>query len=383
MSQLLVSGEIVQLPSSPTGIAGTTSDTLNAANETFAFIGQVLLENPLSGSKTLSSAGGGRIVWTTGSVTFSNGATTFDIGIQDVSTTTSIAQPDGTFDVKASFTGGGGGITASAVNTSVMTTGTKTIAHGDLIAITLAMTTRGGTDSIAVVLNNMTNYWGDSLLPGVVNNTSGTWARNVTALPNAYIIFDDGTIGWLAGTSFTKTAPILLNYNSGTGTADEYGNLLKYPVTFNALGISLTGYAATASADFELLLYSTPLGTPVVERTITVDATQLTSSNGTRLKGMFLFSSPFLLKARTEYAITLRPTTTNNIGIYYHDVDNSTGGKAGSPNSYCYAVRRLDNTGAFSDYNGGTANTRAMSIFVFGTHIAQGVNMCSGQVGVY
>lgn len=382
MSQLLVSGEIVMLPSSPTGMAGTASDSLNAANETFAFIGQVLLENPLSGSKTISSAGGGSIVWTAGTVTFANGATTFDIGIQDVSTATSIAQPDGTFDVKASFTGGGGGVTANAVNTSVMTTGTKTIAHGDLIAITLAMTTRGGTDSIIVILNHMSNYWQDSLLPGVVNNSSGTWARNVSAIPNAYIIFDDGTIGWLAGTSFTKTSPTVLNYNSGTATADEYGNLLNYPVTFNALGIVLTGYAVNASADFELLLYSTPLGTPVVERTITVDATQLTAVNS-RLRGLFLFSTPFLLKANTGYAITLRPTTTNNIGIYYHDVNNSTGGKAGSPNSYCYAVRRLDNTGAFSDYNGGTAKTRAMSIFVFGTHIAQGVNMCSGQVGVY
>ena len=382
MSQLLVSGEIVMLPSSPTGMAGTASDSLNAANETFAFIGQVLLENPLSGSKTISSAGGGSIVWTAGTVTFANGATTFDIGIQDVSTATSIAQPDGTFDVKASFTGGGGGVTANAVNTSVMTTGTKTIAHGDLIAITLAMTTRGGTDSIIVILNHMSNYWQDSLLPGVVNNSSGTWARNASAIPNAYIIFDDGTIGWLAGTSFTKTSPTVLNYNSGTATADEYGNLLNYPVTFNALGIVLTGYAVNASADFELLLYSTPLGTPVVERTITVDATQLTAVNS-RLRGLFLFSTPFLLKANTGYAITLRPTTTNNIGIYYHDVNNSTGGKAGSPNSYCYAVRRLDNTGAFSDYNGGTAKTRAMSIFVFGTHIAQGVNMCSGQVGVY
>ena len=382
MSQLLVSGEIVMLPSSPTGIAGTTSDTLNAANETFAFIGQVLLENPLGGSKTISAAGGGSIVWTAGAVTFANGATTFDIGIQDVSTTTSIAQPDGTFDVKARFTGGGGGVTANAVNTSVMTTGTKTIAHGDLVAITLAMTTRGGSDSIAVTLNNMTNYWGDSLRPGVVNNTSGTWARHTTALPNAYILFDDGTIGWLAGTSFTKTAPTLVSYNSGTATADEYGNLLKYPVTFNALGISLTGYAASSSADFELLLYSTPLGTPAVERTITVDATQLTAVNG-RLRGLFLFSTPFLLKANTEYAITLRPTTANTVGTYYHDVNNSTGGKAGSPNSYCYAVRRLDNTGAFSDYNGGTAKTRAISIFVFGTHMAQGVNMCSGQVGVY
>ena len=382
MSQLLVSGEIIMLPSSPTGIGGTASDTLNAANETFAFIGQVLLENPLSGSKTISSAGGGSIVWTAGAVTFANGATTFDIGIQDVSTATSIAQPDGTFDVKASFTGGGGGVTANAVNTSVMTTGTKTIAHGDLIAITLAMTTRGGTDSITVALNNMSNYWQDSLLPGVVNNTSGTWARNVTAIPNAYIVFDDGTIGWLAGTSFTKTAPTLLTYNSGTATADEYGNLLTYPVTFNALGIAITGYALNSSADFELLLYSTPLGTPVVERTITVDATQLTAVNS-RLRGLFLFSTPFLLKANTGYAITLRPTTANNVGTYYHDVNNSTGGKAGSPNSYCYAVRRLDNTGAFSDYNGGTAKTRTITIFVFGTHIAQGVNMCSGQVGVY
>lgn len=374
--------DLMMLPNMHADILSNTNITLNAAGETCHSFGYLMLENPLGGSKTISAAGGGSIVWLTSTVTFANAGTTFKVGIQDLSTVNNPGQGDGTFDVQASFTGGGGGVTGTAVQTSVMTSGTKTLNHGDLISITHSMTARGGTDSVLVTHNHMDAYLAATLVPAVTDNTTGAYARSATAIPNAYIVFDDGTIGWIAGTSFSAVTPTTLTFNSGTGTADEYGNLLNFPVTFYAMGIAITLSDSSYSGDFELLLYTDPLGTPAVQRTITVDASSISVINS-RLRGFFLFSSPYLMTANTPIGITIRPTTANNLSTYYRDVNSSTGGKAGVPNSSCYAIRRLDNSGAFSDYNGGTAKTRKIAISVFGSYREQGVNMCSGQVGVY
>lgn len=386
MSQLLIPGSQGSLPTCPIkGSSNFQAVTLNAAGETCFFIGHIVLENPLGGSKTISAAGGGAIVWRTGTTTFSNASTTFDVGIQDVSTATSPSQGDGTFDVMASFTGGGGGVTSGATQTSVMTTGTKTISHGSLVAIGFAMTARGGSDSVVVngQYHDMTQLSILAGLPTVTDNTTGTYARSGNALPNAYIQFDDGSIGWIFGCGFATNVTGSIAYNISTATADEYGNYINYPATFNAIGAQFYILTALNSSDFEILLYSAPLGTPVVERTITVDATQL-SATATAFTCAVLFSSPFTLKANTPYAITVRPTTANNCTLYFRDTNTvSGGGETTEIGTYAYAIRRLDNTGAFSDYNGGTAKTRIMSIALKTYHIEQGVNMCSGQVGVY
>jgi len=384
MSQILLPGHVQEYPQLKDSVASLSGITLNATGETCHMIGYVMLENPLGVSKTISSAGGGSIVWRASTVTFANGSSVFDVGLQDVSTAASPSQGDGTFDVKASFTGGGGGITTVATNTSVMTTGTKTVAHGDLISITFALTTAAGADSIIVNCNpaSASTFSGPSpLIPTVISNTSGSYARTSSVLPNAYIVFDDGTIGWIFGTGFTTSSNNTQTYNSGTGTADEYGNLINSPVTFYAAGITMLSQFAGNSSDCELILYSTPLGTPVAERTITMDATQI-SVTATTTKLYALFPVPFLMKANTDYAIAVRPTTTNNVTIFYSDINSSVGGKTSYPNSNCYAVRRLNNTGEFSDYNGGTAKTRLMSVSALGSGMEQGVNSGNYRIGI-
>lgn len=377
MSQILISGRADLFPYYPALTStGYNTVTLNATGETCHFVGQCILENPSGGSKTLSSAGGGSIVWKTASVTFADAGTTFDVGIQDVSTTSTPAQGDGTFDVKASFTGGGGGVTGSAVQTSAMTTGTKTIANGDLIAITLAMTARGGTDSVAVSTKSIPEN--NVNAPCVVTNTSGSYARSSSQIPNAYIIFDDSTIGWLYGSMFSSNGTTTETFASDTATADEYGNIITIPATYNAIGISAF-FSGLNTSDLELILYSNPLGTPVAERTITVDADTLSTTAAGFCQ--FMFSSPFLMKANTPYAVTLRPTTTNAISTYYTET-TSDGMHIGAPNATAYSCRRLDNSGAFSDYNGGTAKSRLMLVFLSGSYIEQGVNQCFNQLGI-
>lgn len=381
MSQILLPGLITATPNIINNVTSTPStSTLNAAGETCFFVGNVFLENPLGGSKTISSAGGGSIVWTTGSVTFSNASTTFDVGIQDVSAASSPAQGDGTFDVKASFTGGGGGVTGTAVQASVMTSGTKTLAHGDKIAIGFVMTARGGADSVDVKAAIGGQLGSDINWPLMTDNTGGSYARKTTSYPNVYIVFDDGTIGWLFGSAFVNSASSIA-FNSGSATADEYGNFCYLPATFNAHGVFCLISFSSNAADCEIILYSNPLGTPVAERTITVDATQI-GGTGTGISIIMPFSSPYNMKAYTPYVVAVRPTTATNLTCYYIDPASANAAKTNAVGANFYAVRRLDNTGAFSDYNGGTAKTRLMNMRLLGYSIEQGINNCNYQLGL-
>lgn len=363
---------------STTTVGGTT--TLNATGETCQVVGVIQLENPLSGSKTISAAGGGKIVWMSGAVTFANAGTTFTVSIQDVSTSSSPGQGDGVNDVSVSYTGGGGGVTGSAIQQSTMGSGSKTIAHGDLVSLVFSMTARGGTDSIIIQHAPTGTEVNPNILGGsIIENTSGSYA-NTSAYPMAYIVFDDGSVGFMYGFSM-QAAVNTVTINSGTGTADEYGNLIYLPFSFYALGIEVMASLAGNSSDFELLVYSDPLGTPAVQRTLTVDATQASATGSVRFVGL-PFSTPLLVKPYTTVAITCRPTTANNLSIYAWDGDGVKSDKIHPPNNYVYAVRRLDNTGAFSEYNGGTTKTRMMSIHLYGYFVEQGVNNAAWHLGI-
>ena len=384
MSQVLLSGHLNKLPYILMhSVSNTfTGITLNAAGETMNMIGSIILENPLGGSKTISAAGGGSIVWRTGASTFAHAGSSLDVGIQDVSSSTSVAQGDGTFDVKATYAGGSG-IVANSTITSVMTSGSKTISHGQLVAITFAMTARGDAiDSVIVNANNQHSHSGPTpLRPTVTENTSGTFSRTGSSLPNAYLIFDDGSVGWFFGSPFVSSLANLQTYNSGTAVADEYGNLIRSPGAFMAMGFETVMTVANASADFEVVVYSDPLTTPVIERTLTVDATQVSAINS-NARFMDIFAVPLLIKPNKDYALTVRPTTTNSVSLVYGEGKDSNSGKTGYGNSNFYSVRRLDNTGSFSDYNGGTAKSRFFYVNFIGSHMEQGVNPASYRIGI-
>lgn len=378
MSQIFNRSFYTQIPHNDS-LMGMASTTLNATGETCCMVGYIVLENPLSSAKTLSAAGGGSIVWRTGAVTFANAGSTFDVGIQPASTSSSPSQGNGTFDVKASFTGGGGGVTANATNTSVMTTGTATISNGQLTTVTFTMTAWAGADSIIVTSATHNKHNVTASLPCVTENTSGSFAATASGMPLCYIIFDDGTKGMFFGCPYI-TSVTTFTINSGTATADEYGNLFYLPARFNAVGIELTLNPSSNSADYELILYSDALGTPVAERTVTIDATILPAVATTK-NVMVSLSSPYEMKPYTNYALAVRPTTANSVTGFYFD-SNSGGSFTGSASTTVTAVRRLDNTGAFSAFNGGTPNTRMIQLQLIGNYIEQGVNNATYQIGM-
>ncbi len=112
-------------------LVGLSTVTIDAANEAAIMIGHIYWED--GGSHTIDTTGSSSIQWMSGAVTFANAGTTFNVGIAAVNTT---AGPPGravnvadviTFDVVAVFTGGLGGVTGSAWQTSVPTVGTRIV----------------------------------------------------------------------------------------------------------------------------------------------------------------------------------------------------------------------------------------------------------------
>lgn len=374
--QTLYAGRLAIPPLDALQLALTASGTitLDATGEMGHYSGQVYLAAG-SGSKTISSVGG-KIHWRSGNTnTFANAGTTFRIGIQDVSTTTAPAQGDGTHDVYADLVGGTDTIASTTAYATAMEVGTKTIAHGDKVSIVWDMVSRAGADTLTLSIHSSPNG-SDGGFPAFTSYLAAAWAK-VNSSPLCAIEFDDGTFGWIFMGAMISTSSTAQTFNLATATADEYGNFLQLDFTTRASGLYISGYPTGTAADFEVILYSDPLGTPAIVEAITYDATQEGTIAGARYHYL-MFSTPRTLTAGTAYAVTIRPTTANNVTTYYFDVP-----AAGLMDMYplgrkCYAIRRLDNTGAFTDYNGGTAKTRRFAAGIIAEAFDDGAGGAGG-----
>lgn len=282
------------------GAPAVTNVTLDAANEAIILFGRI--ETSDEGSHTLDTTGSSSIKWRTGSVTFANAGTTVKVGVAPLDTAAgpaarAVNSTDViTFDVSADFVGGGGGIAANSYQTSVPTTGTKTIAHGDLVAVCIQMTARGGSDVV-----NITNFTTDSTRhrPGVTTFLGGVYAAAATT-PNVFITFSDGATGWIYGgevfTSLTTRA-----WNSSSANA-EYGQLYNFPFPVKVYGAY--GWLAPTN-DCDVVLYSDVLGTPVAEQTVSLDANVAQTSIGRRFEE--LFPAPEEFAANNSFGIVIKP----------------------------------------------------------------------------
>lgn len=314
---------------------------LDAANEALIFIGAVLTSD--GGSHTINTTGSSSLGWRSGAVTFSNAGTTVKVGLAAVLTT---AGPPAraanaadviTFDVSQSLIGGGGGITANAWQTHVPDTGSKTIANGDLVAFCVQMTARGGSDLVNVQTNNNGTTWHRPTVTTYVAAAYGPQA----VVPNAIITFSDGAIGYFQGSEVFSSINTRL-WNSGSGTA-EYGQLFNLPFPAKIYGL----YAWLApTADCDLVLYSNPLGTPVAEKTVTLDANTVATTFGRVLA--VAFSSAYDTAANQSIAAVFKPGGSN-VTAYYRTLANATHRAADPYGTSGYGISRA--SGAFADAN--------------------------------
>lgn len=337
--------------------------TMDLAAEQVHMIGEVILPGGPGTSKLFSSAGG-KIHWRTNSITWASATSNVRLSIQNVSTSTSPAQGDGTPIVYADMLQASYTLAANTAYATAMTNGSTTLTHGQHIAVCWNMTVRGGSDAVTVQCNNPA-YGGAAYQTPVAMLGTPTFVRQ-TCTPTFIIEFDDGTVGWFLNSSALLGGSGSVAYNSGTAIADEYGNFFAPSVPCRAIGVAANINIGNNSTDFDLVLCSDPLGLsggPTVIEYISVDATQLGNSAGTGVINK-AFQGNITLKPGVQYGISVRPTSANNVTLTYQDVAmDSHWQMMGLDSVRCYAIRAI-NGGSFSDYNGGTAKTRRMNIAV-------------------
>ena len=319
---------------------------LNAANLSLTMFGNVWTED--GGTHTIDTTGSSSIGWLASTVLFANAGTTVKVGIcnMDAANGNPIrpANASGviTFDVSRSIVGGSGGITTGSWHEHAPNSGSKTIAHGDLVGVAIQVTARAGADSIGVA--GVQPISGAIARPGCTTYNGTTFA-SVNIVPACAITFNDGVKGNFVGGapySVTRTA---LSFNNSS-SPNEVGMHFKFPFPVVLSGVTaICGFADNA----DIVAYLDPFGTPSAQRTISVTPGQI--GNLTQVAtSVFLFSPPLIIPANTSVVIAIKPTTTTNILWGYRTL-----GSAGNQSAYgfeSYAVER--SSGAFSVRSSGT-----------------------------
>jgi hypothetical protein len=344
--------------------------TIDAATEKQAYIGRIKLPGGVGTSKTISAAGGGSIVFRPNATTFANGSTTLEIGLQDVDSTTGVpVRPDGTFDVSRVLTGGVDTINANALNTIAMTggSGSKTLTHGDLVAIVFDMTARAGADSIVFGTMGGTN----PQLPTCVQNLTGTWATSFNT-PIVAIIFDDASVGMLDG-GYVHGGATTESYQDSSNP-DERGIAFQVPVDCTLDQLWAYVGVASAAADQSWDLYSDPFGTPtsIISGPITVLAEAMAQSNA----GTFcrMLAATVNLTRATNYVFAIKGTSTGNVNLGSNPIANESLRALFPGGTTIAKATRNNGAGAF------TAESPAVTMYQMGVRISH-VHETSGGGG--
>ena len=322
--------------------------TMDAATEKVAFIGHVKLAGVAEGgTKTLSAAGSGKIAWRSGAVTFANGATALDLGIQGISTAAGLpVRPDGTYTVLATLVPGVDTITGTAENTHTMDSGSATMTNGALVAVVWDMTARAGADSVVVTAFGAA---GTITTPVVTPFLAGAWqATNLSSLmPVVRFECDDGTLGYLEyGASVSAASSEVF---ADATNPDERGNIIQYPYNFTAAGIWMIGGVTDVNSDFTYNAFSDPTGTPtgLTGASGTYDSYSFGGTGGQDRLILLPFSADVSITRNTDYCTAIRATGTTNARLASWTVSAAVN-KTWFGNGTAGKTTRDEGTGAFA-----------------------------------
>ena len=315
--------------------------------------GHLFIEGRGTG-KVLSAAGGGSITFRTGTVTFAavGPASTLDVGLQDLTASPSglKAEPDGNYDVKATLTSGVDTIGSNAWKTAVMTSGTKTLSHGDLIGIVMDLTARSSSDSVTwTTISALMNR------PASNVYLAGAWGIGPQAdLPLAYITFDDGTLGVLYSADYAAFGVAAAETFQDSTNPDERGLLLQVPWNCKAEGARFyCNNSGVSTNDFELRIFSDPLGTPSLLTSVVIEGGQINNQNNAI---SISFPAKVDFARNTDYCMVLK-ATGGNIVLDAMALPDTNLRKFLSGGTTLKKVTRNNGSGAF------TAESPAVTIY--------------------
>lgn len=292
------------------GSAGTGSEKV-------AMFGYWQVDGRATG-KTLDTTGSSSIGFSAGTNVFANASSIVRFGIQGISSSGPIAQPDGSWGAYSE-------ITTAAQTTPVLasddqwivavpTTGTSTISHGSAGCVVMEFYTKAGSDAINVNTINPTGGGGTAMLP-TTNTFVGTpaWQTSVTLgagqVPNVIVTCSDGTVATFQGCYYVGT-PAATTWASG-GTPDERGNIFTVPYDCKVDGIRCAVRTVDGTSDFTVGIYATAESGRSTVVSVAVDAAQIGPGGG---EGPFTVNfTPVSLTKDTEYCVALAATGAGNV----------------------------------------------------------------------
>lgn len=322
--------------------------TIDATGEEACFIGRAQFQER-TGTKDIERVGFrfGTIVKAGGSVLVAS--------LQDWSAATAPLQPDGTPDQTVTIPNDGS-MVAGWYRTAALSAN-RTVAFGDPLSVVLGFDGAGrlGADSFQISTIDQSST---ILQSGCTLKTGGAYAAQ-SMIANLVLEFSDGTFGTLDSALPFSSTTFSQAFNSGS-SPDEYAQLFQFPFPVTVEGAwALIGLAGNSS-DYECVIYS---GTSALQ-TVTVDATQVMSTAG-RL-AYVTFPVPQVFAANAPFRISIKPTTANNVTVYYRDMASASHRRAWGGGADFAASTRVD-AGAWSD-----VTTRQMMI---------GCRISAGEVG--
>lgn len=317
----------------------STAMLLDGGTDKAAFCGRVWYPSRAS-TKDISV-----IHFRAGAIT-SDGST-FRVGLDAISTTTGPPyQPEGTND--QSGTALVSALSANAWN-SISLSANRTVAFGAQLAVTFDYSAYTAASVVVSCLTSIqSGPYGDC---GAVLSNGGAAFGAQIVVPNVVLECTDGTFATLDGV-FPFSAIGTNTFHLTTATNDEFGLQFQVPFACKVDGAWFL-MAAGASGDVEVLLYSTPGGTPaaMTGTPITLDEDDQTVVAGSTRPFFVPFSQEITLAANTDYALTVRPLTSTNHITYYFDVNDANHFTLHSGGTVCKEVFREGNAGAFAPSN--------------------------------
>jgi hypothetical protein len=276
------------------GPPALASTVIDASAEKVAWIGPVLTPN--RGSKNISKVG-----FLPGAIT-SAGGSTMRLSLQNLDTATgNPPRPDGTQDQTVDFLASAP--TASTWYQTAALSATRTVAHGDMLAVVLEFQTFLGADVF-----NVQNFTSGSTVVGSygLSHFTASWAA-VSVAPNIILEFDDGSFGTLGAGCYPAASFTTDNINTGS-TPDEVALAFTVPFSCKCDGAWVNMSLVAAGRNADVILYD---GTSVLA-TVSLDAE--TVSLAQRLHIVHFAEQTF--SPGTAYYLSVKPTTASNISVY-------------------------------------------------------------------
>lgn len=345
------------IPSTPAnhGASSGLGTAMDAAGEIFAQIGRVRFAPGVTGPKTISSAGGKIRLGLATTTVFANASTNVQVGIQDLAGTANPNTPDGTFDVSGNLTTALPPVfdVPGRMNEIPMTSGSKSLAHDQEIAIVCNMTVRGGADSVVPAFAGAPTGTNNLGYPYVINNTTGVFAESIITTPGSIIVFDDGSLGVLNTEQLMSELHSSIGVNSIDMTSgsdpNEAGMSWIQPFDCEIDAIQGQIRLEDANADCVLNLWRDPLdgGSSMWNRTLTYEESQQSATfNNEHFS--FMLNSRIPLARGTRYGVTARATGSGLVRFTRLGVFNNAQLGMWPGGTSLRTLRRTGGTGAFS-----------------------------------